>query len=103
MWPSFVPRLRDYEGLAPYCCSRPAAAAPTRIRGRDALTRRKIGYWRLGNGLLTSRMRAYVPMCESGFEHQGASAGVLGDRSRSCGTRLRVDFGLGKASRAGVG
>ena len=22
MWPYFVPRLRDYEGLAPYCCSR---------------------------------------------------------------------------------
>ena len=48
-------------------------------------------------------MRAYAPMCESDFEHRGASAGVLGDRSRSCGTRLRVDFGLGKASRAGVG
>ncbi len=36
MWPYFVPRLRDYEGLAPYCCSRPAAAAPTRVRGKAA-------------------------------------------------------------------
>jgi len=63
-----------------------------------------------------------IRMCEGSFERRSARAGVLGKTApavagrrralgcvgrvpapRSCGTRLRVDFGLGKANRAGVG
>jgi len=57
-------------------------------RGRG--TRRKIGYWRLGNGLLTSRMRAYVPMCEGNFERRSASAGVLGETAPAVAGRRRA-------------
>jgi len=65
-------------------------------------------------------MRAYVPMCESGFEHRGASAGVLGEaapavaaptlvgvetRHRMGGTRSRAlmrGFWIGKSKQGGV-
>jgi hypothetical protein len=47
-----------------------------------------------------------IRMCEGGFERRGASAGVLGETAlpqldpAGAGS---ADFGLGKASRTGVG
>ena len=45
MWPYFVPRLRDYEGLAPYYCAR---QAPTRV---GAQTRNAKEDWLLEIGI----------------------------------------------------
>ena len=106
MWPYIVPRLRDYysrkgrkgrEGRlvigdwgTDCLCPAFSGRAHARLRVDAEREGRKIGYWRLGNGLLTSRMRAYVPMCEGNFERRSASAGVLGETAPAAAGRRRA-------------